>query len=243
MHSNKYIFIYASAMVVVVAVILTVIAVSLKPMQENNVRIEKMQNILASINVSSTPKTADGLYKQYIARTMTFRADMTNDPSIDAFGIDLAREMKKPDPASRLYPVYIAALDNGDTSYIFPMRGKGLWGPIWGYVALRSDFNTVFGVMFDHKGETPGLGAEINTDWFMGEFPGKKIFDESGSFTAVKVVKGGARPDDPHAVDAISGGTITSDGLSHMLYDGLNAYLPYLQKRMNSLKTQNEETL
>jgi len=243
MHSNKYIFIYASAMVVVVAVILTVIAVSLKPMQENNVRIEKMQNILASINVISTPKTADGLFGKYIVRTITFRADMTNDPATDAFSIDLGREIKKPDPASRLYPVYIAALDNGDTSYIFPMRGKGLWGPIWGYVALKIDFNTVFGVMFDHKGETPGLGAEINTEWFMDKFPGKKIFDESGNFTSVKVVKGGARPEDLHAVDAISGGTITSDGLGHMLHDGLSAYLPYLQKRLNSLKTKNEETL
>ncbi len=239
MFSNRYIFIYSSIMVTVVAIALTLVAVSLKPTQEANVRIEKMQNILKAINITATPKEAQTLYKKYIVKSYTLKADMTEAPSIDAFSIDLAAETKKANPADRLYPLYIAVLDNGDTSYIFPMRGKGLWGPIWGYVALKNDFNTIYGVMFDHKGETPGLGAEINTDKFQQQFFGKTIFDENGNYTAVKTIKGGAGSSNPHGVDAISGGTITSNGLSAMLEDGFKAYLPFLQKKIKQVKTEN----
>lgn len=241
MFSNRYIFIYSSIMVVVVAIALTVVAVSLKPLQEANVRIEKMQNILKAINVPATPKDAEKLYNKYIVKSFTLKADMTVDPGVNAFNVDLGAELKKPNPADRLYPVYVAALDNGDTSYIFPMRGKGLWGPIWGYIALKNDFNTIYGVMFDHKGETPGLGAEINTDKFQQEFFGKTIFDENGNFTSVKTIKGGAGPNNPHGVDAISGGTITSNGLSDMIHDGFTAYLPFLQKKIKQLNTQSSE--
>ncbi len=240
MFSNRYIFIYSSIMVIAVAIALSIVAVSLKPMQEANIRIEKMQNILKAINITATPKEAENLYKKYIVKTFTLKADMTVDPSTDAFSVDLATEIKKTE-AHRLYPVYVAALDNGDTSYIFPFRGKGLWGPIWGYVALKNDFNTIYGVMFDHKGETPGLGAEINTDKFQQQFFGKTIFDENGNFTSVSAIKGGAGLSNPHGVDAISGGTITSNGLSNMLKDGFTAYLPFLQKKIKQLKTENTD--
>lgn len=241
MFSNRYIFVYSSIMVIVVAIALTIVAVSLKPMQEANVRIEKMQNILKAINITATPKEAEAAYKKYIVKTFTLKADMTVDPSVDAFSVDLAKELKKTNPADRLYPVYVAALDNGDTSYIFPLRGKGLWGPIWGYVALKNDFNTIYGVMFDHKGETPGLGAEINTDKFQQQFFGKTIFDENGSFTSVKAIKGGAGPNNPHGIDAISGGTITSNGLSDMIHDGFTAYLPFLKTKINQLNTDKTD--
>lgn len=240
MFSNRYIYIYSSIMVVVVAIALTIVAVSLKPLQEANIRIEKMQNILKAINIAATTKDAEDLYKKYIVKTFTLKADMTVDPSIDAFSVDLATEIKKPE-SQRVYPVYVATLDNGDTSYIFPLRGKGLWGPIWGYVALKNDFSTIYGVMFDHKGETPGLGAEINTEIFQKQFFGKTIFDDKGNFTSVSVIKGGAGPNNPHGVDAISGGTITSNGLSDMIKDGFTAYLPFLQNKIKQLKTEKTD--
>ncbi len=229
MHSNRYIFIYSIVMVVVVAVSLTIVAVQLKPAQENNIRIEKMQNILAAVNIPATPANAEEIYKKVISGSMVVNSKGDDIQGVDAFTTDLAIEMKK-EEASRNLPVYVAKLENGDTSFIFPLRGKGLWGPVWGYIALRSDYNSVIGVMFDHKGETPGLGAEINTGIFMKPFIGKKIFDESGKFTSIQIVKGGALPDDIHGVDAISGGTITSKGVEYMIYDCMSSYQEYIKK-------------
>jgi Na+-transporting NADH:ubiquinone oxidoreductase subunit C len=121
----------------------------------------------------------------------------------------------------------------GKKYYIVPILGKGLWGPIWGNIAFKDDFNTVVGVVFDHKGETPGLGAEIATPAFQNQFPGKTIFDENGNFVSVKVQKGGivTLPDNMqnHAVDAISGGTITSLGTDAMMRNCLSNYVTYIK--------------
>ena len=114
------------------------------------------------------------------------------------------------------FPVFNSTTDNGEKVTIIPVQGKGLWGPIYGYVSLKSDMNTIYGVTFDHKGETPGLGAEINTTAFESMFPGKKLY-EGDKFVSIGVIKGGAKAADPHNVDAISGGTITSKGLEKML--------------------------
>ena len=118
----------------------------------------------------------------------------------------------------------------GKSFYIIPVRGKGLWGPIWGYLCLEGDMNTIYGASFGHKSETPGLGAEIETEKFQKEFTGKKIFDASGNFVSVKVIKGGAAPTNLHGVDAISGATITSDGVTEMFKRTLNNYIPYFKK-------------
>ena len=128
-------------------------------------------------------------------------------------------------------PLYICTFDNSEKVYIVPVHGAGLWGPIWGYVALQSDFNTIYGATFDHKGETPGLGADINTTWFGGQFTGKQIFKD-GEFCSVEVVKGGADKSNPHQVDAISGGTITSKGLEKMLLDSFGDYLDFFKSRL-----------
>ncbi len=231
MHSNKYIFIYSSVMVVVVAIALTIVAIQLKPAQEMNIRIEKMQNILISVNMESTPKNAEDLYKKYIISDFVLNEKGEETKGINAFEIDFALEMKKV-TGKRNLPVFIAKMDNGDTNYIFPLRGKGLWGPVWGYLSVKSDFNTVVGTQFGHKGETPGLGAEIDTRKFQMQFANKKMFDEKGILTSVAVKKGGADPGDVHGVDAISGGTITSNGVSHMLLDGMKLYEPYLKKHV-----------
>ena len=116
------------------------------------------------------------------------------------------------------------------------MRGKGLWGPIWGYVALEDDMNTVHGASFGHKGETPGLGAEIETAAFQQQFVGEKIFDESGKFVSVRLVKSGANPDDKHAVDAVSGGTITSNGVTEMLHRTLGYYVSYFREKQKAVQ-------
>ena len=128
-------------------------------------------------------------------------------------------------------PLYISNID-GSEKYIIPLRGTGLWGPIWGYISLDNDMNTVYGAVFDHKAETPGLGAEINRDFFEKPFNGKRIFDLEGDFVSIAVVKGGAKENDYHGVDGISGGTITSDGVTAMLKERLEKYLPYFENKM-----------
>jgi len=235
-HSNKYIFIYSIIMVVVIAVALTVVAVKLKPAQEDNIRIEKMQNILSSVNVSTAEipkKQVIDIYNKYIktAFGVNNKGEVVEQDASKIFSSELANELKKP-AEQQILPVYIAVLDDGDSAFIVPLRGKGLWGPVWGYMSFKTDFNTIFGTTFDHKGETPGLGAEINQDWFMKPFIGKQIFDKDGKLVSITLVKGGAKPDDIHGVDAISGGTITSKGVEKMILDNLTNYEGYFKKQM-----------
>jgi Na+-transporting NADH:ubiquinone oxidoreductase subunit C len=226
--SNKYIMIFSVVMVVSVAILLSLMALLLQPRQEKNVEVEKKMNILSSINVASDKSDAVQLYEKHIRESFVINTDGKKFEDVDAFHVTLRSEQKKP-MAEQYLPVFIAVADNGDTLHILPLEGKGLWGPIWGYVSLREDLSTIAGVTFDHKGETPGLGAEINTTPFESQFHDKSLF-ENGLFVSVKVVKGGARPGNPHEVDAISGGTITSKGLEAMVHDGLSKYEKYLSQ-------------
>ncbi len=225
--SNRYVFLYASAMVVIVALVLSSAATLLRPLQERNMRIEKMQNILAAINIPAPRAEAETLFDRYVT-TAKIVNSLGEELEGDAFEVDLQDENRK-EVADRQLPVFIAEVD-GETFYIVPVRGNGLWGPIWGYVGLMSDMITIAGADFDHASETPGLGAEIADREFQQQFPGKRIFDEEGNFRPVRVVKGRAAPDDPHAVDGISGGTITSNGVTNMLRDGLKVYESYFEK-------------
>lgn len=129
-------------------------------------------------------------------------------------------------------PVYICNKENKEY-YVFALRGKGLWGPIWGYISLADDFNTVYGAYFDHKSETPGLGAEIKTSLFQQQFRNKKLYDDNNQFVSIQVIKGGASDSNPHGVDAISGGTITSKGLEKMLQDWLSQYNTFITNQKN----------
>ena len=131
----------------------------------------------------------------------------------------------------RLLPVYVVEKE-GQKYYVFPMQGKGLWGPVWGFIALKGDMNTIYGAVFDHKSETPGLGAEITESWFEDAFTGKKLF-EDGNFRSIEVVKGGTDESNPFGVDAISGGTITSKGVEAMIYDCLVSYEKYFEIQRN----------
>lgn len=142
--------------------------------------------------------------------------------------VDMSKEKKKPED-ERKYPVYVYNSDEGKI-YLLSVRGSGLWDEIWGTIAIKSDFNTIAGVTFDHKAETPGLGAEIKDNpAFPEQFKGKKLYNEEGDYVAINVRKGGIR-DQQHDVDGISGATITGVGVEEMLYKGIKKYQPYLDK-------------
>lgn len=223
-NKNSYIFGFSIAMVVIVGIALAATSISLKPLQKENIRKEKMQNILASINVSTDRDGAEELFDSIIKKQLVLKADGSEVEGTSAFNVDLAKELKKSND-ERLNPLYIAEKD-GKTFYILPLRGKGLWGPIWGFVSLEDDANTVFGAKFDHKGETPGLGAEIAQDFFSSQFKGKKIMD-NGTFKSIAVVKGNS--EGAYQVDGISGGTITSNGVDEMLQDCISNYISYFK--------------
>jgi Na+-transporting NADH:ubiquinone oxidoreductase subunit C len=226
--SNRYIMVFSVVMIVSVAILLSLTALLLQPMQEKNVEVEKKINILSSMNVTSTKADAVQLYDKYIKESFAVNTEGSTVEGVNAFNVVLRAEQKKP-LADQYLPVFIAVADNGDTLHILPLEGKGLWGPIWGYVALKEDMETIDGVTFDHKGETPGLGAEINTTAFESQFPGKNLYRD-GKFAGIKVLKGGADPRSLYEVDGISGGTITSKGLEHMVHDGLIKYEKYLSQ-------------
>lgn len=232
--SNSATFIFSSGMVVVIAVLLSVAAISLAPYQAKNSRIEKMKNILSSISVNAETGEAEQFFNQYITEQIVLNnkgEEVTG--KVAAFDIDLKKELDKIKTGKtdeQLFPLFICNKD-GKSFYIIPVLGKGLWGPIWGYISLEEDMNTIYGASFGHKSETPGLGAEIETEKFQQQFIGKKIFDESENFVSVTVIKGGASPTDLHGVDAISGATVTSKGVTEMFKRTLSNYIPYFKSR------------
>lgn len=224
---NAYTILYAAVMVIVVAAILSFASISLKDRQDRNVEIAKKSDILRSVNIESNADDAEAKYEKFIgSKSFVLDINATKKSGEDAFNIDLKEELAKADASTRSLPVFVCQLENGDTKYILPVRGKGLWGPIWGYVALNQDKQSVYGATFAHKGETPGLGAEIEKPMFSDQFKEKKIVDNG--VVKFSVVKGGAPAGDDYAVDAISGGTITSKGVEAMLNDCLSSYSKFL---------------
>ena len=238
--SNTYIFVFSLVMVTIVAVLLSFVATQLKPRQQMNIEIERKQDILRSVGkaellgeVGDKNTYVNEEFTQYITDSyvVNFEGERVD---ADAFEVTLEMEIEVRKPREeRNYPVFIFS-ENGETKFVVPVRGKGLWGPIWGYVSFQEDLNTISGAVFDHQGETPGLGSDINMPWFQEPFAGKTIFNEQGDFVSVMVVKGGADPGDPHGVDAITGGTITSKGLEAMLADCLEGYINHFQEIANN---------
>ena len=215
--SNTYTFLYAAIMVVIVAAVLSFTSLSLKGRQNMNKEIEKKQNILKAVNVASTPANAVELFDKYIVKAIIVdsEGEVKSNDKAATFKVDLKRENKK-DLSKRDLPVFIFNKEGIGEKLILPVRGKGMWGPIWGFISMESDRKTIFGATFDHSGETPGLGAEISNADFLAPFTGKQIFNQAGLFTSLKLVKGTASTN-PHAFDAVSGGTVTSKGLEEML--------------------------
>ncbi len=236
---------FSAAMVVIVGSLLAVAAMALKPAQQENVKQEKMQNILASVGVEVERADAPENFAKYIKQRLVLDASGavvgTTEGDIDAknpedgFNVDVKKQFRANKAgvvadADMKYPLFICEKES-KTFYIMPLVGNGLWGPIWGFVSIEDDLNTVYGASFDHKTETPGLGAEINQTSFESQFISKQIFKADGSFASIKVIKGGAPDGDMHGVDAITGGTITSDGVSEMVERTLGTYVPYFESK------------
>lgn len=227
--SNTYTFLYAAIMVVIVAAVLSFTSLSLKERQNMNKEIEKKQNILKAVNVASTPANAVELFDKYIVKAIIVDSEgevKSNDKN-ETFKVNLKKENKK-DLTERQLPVFVFNKEGIGEKLILPVRGKGMWGPIWGFISMESDRKTIFGATFDHSGETPGLGAEIANAEFLAPFTGKQIFNQAGLFTSLKLVKGTASTN-PHAFDAVSGGTVTSKGLEDMLLKSLGSYEKFLK--------------
>ena len=229
--SNLYTFLFVGIMIVGIASILAYTSQTLNPMQDENVKNEKMQNILSTVGINVSREEAEKSYKKYIVEELALKIDGSINENINPFSdLNLAKELKK-DYEDQHFPLYVAEI-NSEKYYIIELRGTGLWDAIWGYISLKSDFNTVNGVSFDHKGETAGLGAEITKDWFKESFKDEKIFNSDGELVGITVLKGNNDPNnidkDDHEVDAISGSTITGDGVTDMIYERVSNYLPYL---------------
>lgn len=237
---NSYTVIFAAIMVVVVGSILAFLASSLNDRIKENERFEKQQNILyamgvdenedeGSVNFIPTDKV-EAEFKKYIKEQLVIQGGkITTDDQ--AYLIDLKKqETLAKSGEQRKLPVFIGEKD-GVKSYIIPMRGKGLWDAIWGFVALGEDLK-VQGVFFDHKGETPGLGANIKQRYFMDDFNGESILS-GNSFVGIAVAKGNNDPineiKDDNEVDALAGATITGDGVSAMIKQSIALYKDYLE--------------
>lgn len=237
-NTNGYTFTFAIIMVIVVGTVLAFAATSLQPMQYENMRNDKMQQILATVGIQTEAAEAQEMYDRYITEEIVLDNSGQVKEGEEAFNIDLAKELKR-SPAEQNFPLYIADVD-GEKFYIVPLRGAGLWNAIFGYISLKDDVNTIKGVVFDHLGETPGLGAEITQEWFRERFADEKIFDDTGNLVGVSVAKGPpSTSKDDNKVDAISGATITGDGVSDMISERLQHYLPYFESETDVNVTNN----
>ncbi|WP_116128125.1 FMN-binding protein [Lewinella sp. IMCC34183] len=235
--NTKYIYTFGLIMTVVVALALAGFRTLTADAAARNEDIFNKREILATVaeplaeaGMPIGDLTDADVLRIFDEQVEQLVVNSAGEPVTDAdfASIDLAKEYKKPE-AQRIYPVNIFDLD-GDKYYVFSVRGNGLWDAIWGNIALASDLNTVTGASFDHAGETPGLGAEIkdNAGW-KSQFEGKKIYD-GDQFVSIIVRKGGA-VDMEHEVDGLSGATVTGDGVTKMLYNGLKAYQPYIDEQ------------
>ena len=259
---NLYTILFAIAMVLVVGSLLAFTASSLKPRITENQRLEKQQNILYAMGINdndessavfiSTDKAPEAFKKNVsdqlvitvdakgkILKTQT-RDEYFKETKQEPYLIDVKKQQnnaKNGEP--RKLPLFVGENKDGLTVYVAPIYGKGLWDAIWGYVAVDENM-VVQGAYFDHKGETPGLGANIKQRFFMDDFYGEHLLTEAGAFKGINVAKGNADPKNndktDNAVDAIAGATITGDGVTAMIKNDLRLYKPYfdnLKKQAN----------
>ncbi len=245
-NSNIYTILFAAVVVTVSAVLLAVAVMVLKPAQERNKRQEKMTDIMYTIGLDKEAlskkaaaegkklnyKVIEAYFNKYFTKQYALKTDGSVDNTVKAFDINMKAEIKKSEKKQR-FPIYVGDV-KGKKYYVIPLYGKGLWDDIWGYIALEADANTVKGVKFGHKGETPGLGAEITKKWFENQFAGEKIFDKDNSFKGITLSKSNKDPEntdkEDHEVDAISGSTLTSNGVTNMIQERLQHYVPFFNK-------------
>ncbi|MHA7832606.1 MAG: Na(+)-translocating NADH-quinone reductase subunit C [Flagellimonas sp.] len=237
---NSYTVLFAVLMVIVVGSLLAFLASGLKPMIDENERFEKQQNILYAMGVNQNEGDGDvskvptneveGEFSKFITQQLVLEGDKAVERE-NAYLINVEKALAKAKSGEKAELPLLIGEKDGEEYYIIPMYGKGLWDAIWGYISLDRNME-VKGVFFDHKGETPGLGSNINQRFFMDDFKGESIMDDD-TYKGVEVAKGNNDPlnndKDDNAVDALAGATITGNGVSAMIKESLKLYKPYLQ--------------
>lgn len=240
--SNVYIWIFAFIMTITLGGVLASVQDALAPLQKAERELESKKFILSSALGADYvgQLSREEVVSVYDKRVKSFVVNTKGEiqPGMSAKDVNVRKEYKdkkKNNPLDRLLPVY--TIDKQDSEevefYVFQIHGKGLWDEIWGYMALESDLATVKGVVFDHKGETPGLGARITSADIQTRYNGKKIFDANNQLAPVVMAKGEGNnyDDNPHKVDGMSGATFTAIGLNNMQIDYLNMYLAYINSQ------------
>lgn len=243
-NSSNYILFFVGTLTAIVALVLSLMYTGLKEVHSLNEALFNKRAILSAVSNYLDKPVADmsdqevlDIFNNKMEQTVVnYEGDIVSEDEVKAAGykggkaedVDMAKEKKKP-AEERIYPLFTFKKD-GKNYYIVAIRGSGLWDEIWGNIAIEDDFNTVAGASFDHKGETPGLGAEIKDNpSFSRQFAGKTLYDEDGNYVSINVRKGGA-VDPKHDVDAITGATITCNGVTDMLYSGIKNYENYFEK-------------
>lgn len=235
-NSNFATFTFAIGMVIVFGTVLTVVKLSLTDKQKENERVKKMMDILGAALIESDRGNAEALFGDYLKDSYIINFDGDRvDNGTEAFDVDIKKDFRDRSlgDSDKFYPLYILEKD-GESLYVVPMVGKGLWGPIWGFVSLQGDYTTIAGAKFDHKTETPGLGAEIKEDVFLQYFNDekypKKQINANGK-KVFEVLKGGSGADKPYQIDGITGGTITSKGVEEMMDRTFRIYIKHFDKQ------------
>ena len=232
--SNGYTIGFAIVIVVGVALMLSGFSVLLKDKQKANEVLDKKFQILGAIDRSVTKDNTTEIFDRKVTSYILKGDGVATKAAsaTDVLDLEIRKELKKSKEDIQI-PLYIYKEDDGTEKYIMALHGNGLWDFISGYMALNNDFNTIYGVKFDHVGETPGLGAEITKDWFQNNFVKEEIFDKGGKFVGIDVLKGKGNKANAelHKVDGMSGATITGDGVEAMIDVCVRNYLPYFEKK------------
>ena len=248
--SNGYIITFSIILTVVLGLLLSGTSQVLGPIQKKAEDLDNKKQILGAVMAPQELKALkpEEVLSYYESRIASKVVDIEGKEVADSDGnpivaetVNVGKNYKKA-PADRLYPIFIYHEEGNEEaaiSYILPVYGAGLWDEIWGYVALQTDLNTIEGVTFSHKGETPGLGARITENGVQARYQGKKIFDDNGQLQAVIMQKGEGKDYDgeEHKVDGLSGATITANGVNDMLKNYIGHYQPYLEKRKSGSST------
>lgn len=231
-NSNTYQILYAAVMVLLVGSVLALIYMALKPKQNENIANDTRKQILSALHIAApSDELVKETYEKYVIQDLLVDSEGNIVDSTDnaAFEVQMKKNVKLPD-AERKLPVMKCKMDDGSVKYVLPVYGAGLWGPIWGYIAMNEDGNTIYGADFSHEGETPGLGARIAEEEFQELFREKHLFVD-GEYKGVAVLKKGQKTTNgAEQVDALTGATITSLGVSDMLADCLYRYEAFLKK-------------
>jgi len=219
MRSNLYVLSFMAGITIVLGFMLSFAAASLKDKQDFNIEIDIKKNILSSLNIPADPSqvlTQSDIQKLYDEEITTLKID-ENGMKSDA----------------GVLSVYIAMDGAQPTGYSIPISCKGLWSTIYGYIALEPDGKTVKGITFYQHGETPGLGGELEKEWFTSNYKGKHIYNDDDELVSIEIVKGQVNKSDInaiHKVDGISGSTLTGRGMNKFIANDLNTYKPFLDR-------------